>query len=264
MMGVGGGKVAGPTGMEGMFAQCTEAIRTGKGLGAVVGEAEHLLGRAKAKADAGDETGAREDLAHAIEVAERAKRERMGSLLHDVRDLFAEEERKGSHLKESRELLARADEAFESEDLKSAVDLMNDALSAMLGSSLVIEQAKQTFLRAKDMMELALPYLPDDGSVESRLDESRDLYRHRKYQLSLDISREIMESIDALLLEHIDEVLEGMRVSIDRAEGSGVDVGEARKALGQAWTLVDAGERVEALDVAKTIPDVLEASKVVG
>ena len=241
------------------FAECEEAIRVGKGFGAVVGEAEYLLGHAKAKSDVGDRDGAMEDLARAMDVIVRAQRERVGSLLQDVRALFEDEERKGARLGESRSLLTQADEAFEMLDFKAAVDLMNDALQAMLESSLLIENTKHRFLLAKDMIGVATPYLPDVGSMSARLDESRDLYRHRNYQQSLDISEELISNTEAVLVDHIDEFLADMREAIDRVEGSGVNVDKARDALKAATSLRDIGEGIEALDIALGIPHMLEA-----
>ena len=144
-------------------------------------------------------------------------------------------------------------------DFKAAVDLMNDALRAMLESSLLIEHTKQRFLMAKDILGLATPYLPDVGSMKARLDESRDLYRHRKYQQSLDMSEELISSTEAVLVDHIDELLADMREAIDRAEGSGANVDEARDALKAATSLRDIGEDIEALDIALGIPHMLEA-----
>jgi tetratricopeptide (TPR) repeat protein len=251
--------VEGTDELEKAFAECVEAIRVGRGFGAVVGEAEYLLGHARAKSNVGDRDGAMEDLARAMVIISRAQRERVGSLLQDVRALFEDEERKGARLGESRSLLTRADEAFEVLDFKAAVDLMNDALRAMLESSLLIENTKHRFLLAKDMLGVATPYLPDVGAAEARLDKSRDLYRRRKYQQSMDIAEELVSTTEAVLVEHIDEFLADMRAAIDRAEASGIDVGKARDALKAATSLRDIGEGIEALDIALGIPHVLEA-----
>ncbi len=247
--------------LDAAFAECEEAIHVGKGFGAVMGEAEYLLGHARAKSEVGDRDGAMDDLARAMEIAARTQRERVGSLLQDVRALFEDEEKKGARLGESRNLLTQADEAFEVLDFKVAVELMNDALRAMLESSLLIENSKQRFLMAKDMLWLASPYLSDVGSTQARLDESRDLYRHRNYQQSLDIAEEIISNSEAVLVDHIDEFLADMHTAIDKAGSSGANVDKARDALKAATKLRDIGETIEALDIALAIPHMLEAEE---
>ena len=245
--------------LDEMFAACQEAIDDARKVGTDTSEARLVLDRAKDMVKVGELEDAIEVLEPVPLMVKKAKRERVGTLLESVRDLLVEDEGRGGHFGESRSMLTKADEAFEMFDLTATVDHMNVALQAMLGPSLLIENSKQKFLYAKELNEESRAYLEDVDPAGEWLDRSRDLYGQRKFHESLEISEELIDRTESLLVDHIERILVDKKAEIVKAKETGSSVAKARAKFKLAMRYCKAGKRQEALQLAMRISRDLEA-----